>query len=186
MPVDGPVTSEFGTRKLSRRSATRMHKGIDISAPRGTTVVASADGVVVSVEKKHAYGRLVDVDHGNGIVTRYAHLDSACVLEGAAIKAGDPLGTVGRTGRTTGPNLHFEIIVNGKQVDPLQASLWSNGDLASAAHVLKKNNTAPQRSKAAVSSAAPQRGKAVASKPKGVNVASRGKRTASLSSNTLP
>ena len=200
MPVDGTITSHFGPRKLSRRGSTRMHKGIDISAPKGTTVVASASGTVIAVERKRAYGKLVDIDHGNGVVTRYAHLDSYCVLPGATVKVGDTLGTVGRSGRTTGPNLHFEIIKNGVQVDPLQATAWGTNfaEAASTGEPVKKS--APAVTKTTV--AKPGQSKTVAAAPHGkgaaklsgnkapaksqnVTVASRGKRS-SLTANTMP
>ena len=202
LPVSGQLTSEFGLRKLSRKSATRMHKGIDISAPKGTEVVASAGGTVVAAERHKAYGQVVDIDHGNGLVTRYAHLNSYCVVLGEQVQAGTPLGTVGRTGRTTGPNLHFETIVDGKQVDPLQTSLWANGFAAAtpALHMANMNSgrqvaevkTTPSRQAATVKSA-PKRHTTAnkrtpaksAARTSGLTVASKGKGSTS-SANTLP
>lgn len=124
VPLDMPITSEFGMRQLAGRS-TRMHKGVDISAPRGTPVSASGAGMVVFAGSNRAYGKMVEIDHGNGVTTRYAHLDKMLVKAGQAIEAGEEIGTVGRTGRTTGANLHFEVLVNDENVDPAQLLSWS-------------------------------------------------------------
>ena len=123
-PTSGPLSSTYGMRKLGGKKAARFHKGVDLNAKRGTSVVASASGVVTFVGKKDAYGKIVEIDHGNGLVTRYAHLDSFSVKQGARITAGKRIGTVGRTGRTTGPNLHFEVLVNNKHIDPLRLVRW--------------------------------------------------------------
>ncbi len=125
-PTDGDLSSEFGIRQLGRRSAVRMHKGVDFSAPRGTPVVASADGVVTSVGHNGAYGRIIEIDHGGGMSTRYAHLDAITIQEGAKVRAGRMIGTVGRTGRTTGANLHFEVLVDNVQINPMRAAAWTS------------------------------------------------------------
>ena len=125
IPVDGHLSSPFGMRHLSGKTKrVRMHTGIDISTARGTPVFAAAPGVVCFAGRWGAYGRVVEVDHGNGLVTRYAHLDSYTIDEGAKVASGEQIGTVGRSGRTTGANLHFETLVNGKAVNPMMAEMW--------------------------------------------------------------
>jgi murein DD-endopeptidase MepM/ murein hydrolase activator NlpD len=94
------------------------HDGIDIAAARGTTIPVGRAGVVVRAEKAGGYGNLVVVDHGDGVQTRYAHCDRLDVVPGQSVTPGDVLGTVGSTGRSTGPHLHFEIRVEGQPVDP--------------------------------------------------------------------
>lgn len=124
MPVEGRISSHFGPRKLRRERKVRMHNGIDIAARRGTPIVAPAGGEVIFTGVIAGYGRTVELDHGEGLVTRYAHLDKVAVSKGDTLAAGDKLGTVGRTGKTTGPNLHFEVILDGERVDPLALAMW--------------------------------------------------------------
>ncbi len=111
-PVIGKVYSRFGPRR------GRFHTGIDISAPRGTPIKAVADGRVVRAATRRGYGRSILIDHGNGTMTRYSHCDTMLCKAGDKIAAGQKIGTVGRTGRATGPHLHFEVIINGKHKDP--------------------------------------------------------------------
>jgi murein DD-endopeptidase MepM/ murein hydrolase activator NlpD len=112
-------------RRLSNKTKRgRMHTGIDITAARGTPVLAAASGVNCFAGRWGAYGKIVEIDHGNGLVTRYAHLDSYTIEEGAKIASGEQIGTVGRSGRTTGAHLHFETLVNGRTVDPMMAEMW--------------------------------------------------------------
>lgn len=116
-PLGQPVvSSSFGQRK------SRMHKGVDFAAPLGSDVLAVSDGVVVFVGRVRGYGRLVELAHDNGVVTRYAHLASFgdSVEVGALIPVGTVIGTVGTSGRTTGPNLHFEVLVANLPIDPLE------------------------------------------------------------------
>ena len=125
VPADGDISSFFGVRRLSAKTKrVRMHTGIDIKAARGAPVFAAASGVVCFVGRWSAYGKIVEIDHGNGLVTRYAHLDRHIVEQGATVDAGEQIGTVGRTGRTTGAHLHFETLVNGRTVDPMLAEIW--------------------------------------------------------------
>ncbi len=115
-PVDSTVasvSSNFGVR----RSGT-WHQGIDLSAPKGTPVRATAAGKVVVAERSGAYGRTVVVDHGNGVRTRYAHLKSIAVERGERVKAGEVIGKVGKSGNASGNHLHYEIVVDGTPVDP--------------------------------------------------------------------
>lgn len=96
----------------------RPHPGVDISADFGSPVVATADGRVTSAGSERGYGRLVEIDHGGGYVTRYAHLKSVNVRVGQPVERGDVLGDVGRSGLATGPNLHYEVIKDGRPENP--------------------------------------------------------------------
>jgi len=126
IPVDGEFSSLFGPRRLSGKTKRfRMHTGVDIRAPQGTPVLAPASGIVSYARAWANYGKVVEIDHGNGLVTRYAHLDSHTVAEGDMVETGDQIGAVGRTGRATGMHLHFETLVNGRYVDPLMAEMWA-------------------------------------------------------------
>lgn len=114
-----PVTSEFGPRKDTRAHTWRRHTGVDLSAPKGTAVFATAPGrVVYGGRDRGGYGKLVKVDHGNGVETWYAHLSRRAVRDGERVRRGQRLGRVGKTGRTTGPHLHYEVRVDGTPVDP--------------------------------------------------------------------
>jgi len=120
LPLEQPVlSSAFGVRK------NRMHKGVDFSAPVGSEVRAVATGVVTFAGRMSGYGRLVEIVHADGTATRYAHLASfgGSVAVGAAVIAGTVIGTVGTSGRTTGPNLHFEVLVANRAIDPLERLL---------------------------------------------------------------
>jgi murein DD-endopeptidase MepM/ murein hydrolase activator NlpD len=111
-PVSGVVTSGFGWRW------GRMHEGIDISAPAGSTVRAVAAGTVIYAGWMGGYGNLTIVDHGNGLATAYAH-QSAIYVGGGSVSQGTAIGAVGCTGSCTGNHLHFEVRVNGSAVDPM-------------------------------------------------------------------
>jgi murein DD-endopeptidase MepM/ murein hydrolase activator NlpD len=111
-PVSGVVTSGFGWRW------GRMHEGIDISAPTGTSVRAVASGTVIYAGWMGGYGQIVVIDHGNGLATAYAHLSSIWI-SGGPVSQGQGVGAVGCTGSCTGPHLHFEVRVNGSAVDPM-------------------------------------------------------------------
>ncbi|MGL4875885.1 MAG: M23 family metallopeptidase [Clostridium sp.] len=109
----GIITSAFGERW------GKMHKGLDISRDSGDDVVACLDGVVKSrFFEAEGYGNIVILDHGNGYESRYAHMSKFNVNIGDKVKAGDKVGSVGSTGKSTGPHLHFEIRVNDKPIDP--------------------------------------------------------------------
>jgi murein DD-endopeptidase MepM/ murein hydrolase activator NlpD len=111
-PTEGRLFSKYGPRR------GRFHSGIDISAPRGTPIKAAAAGTVVRAAWRGGYGRTILVDHGNGSMTRYAHCDKMLCRAGDSVAAGQKIGTVGRSGRSTGYHLHFEIIINGKHQNP--------------------------------------------------------------------
>ncbi|MDR0466929.1 MAG: M23 family metallopeptidase, partial [Deltaproteobacteria bacterium] len=125
IPTDGSISSYYGMRRNSSRSKyVRMHTGVDIRAAQGTPVLAAAAGVSISVGNWAGYGKVVEIDHGNGLVTRYAHLGNYNLVVGDMVASGDQIGTIGRTGRSTGFHLHFETLVNGKYVDPMMAAMW--------------------------------------------------------------
>ena len=118
-PTKGQKTSEFGMRKHPISGAHAMHQGLDIAAPTGTPVQATKAGKVVAAgHDADGAGNYVVVDHGGGVKSKYFHLDEINVKEGQELKAGQQLGTVGSTGDSTGPHLHFEVHVNGQAVDP--------------------------------------------------------------------
>ena len=112
------VTSVFGRRRDPFNGRIAFHRGIDLAADRGTAIYAPAAGEVVRVGRKGGYGNTIDIDHGNGVVTRYAHLHAYLVKRGTTVRPGQRIGLMGRTGRATGVHLHYEVIVDGRHVDP--------------------------------------------------------------------
>lgn len=118
-PVRGWVTSNFGPRRLYK-GRVRFHAGLDIAANLGTPVVASGDGSVLFVGYKPGLGRTVILDHGYGITTIYGHNSRLLVKAGDRVKRGDNIAKVGRSGRATGPHLHYEVVVDGVPTDPMQ------------------------------------------------------------------
>lgn len=119
-PVIGAISSLFGMRHDPFTGERELHKGIDIAVPQGTEIYPAADGVVIFSGYKKGYGNTVEVRHGNGVVTRYAHCHKNLVKQGDAIKTSDPIGESGSSGRSTGPHLHFEVIKDGLHVDPIR------------------------------------------------------------------
>ena len=117
-PVDGWITSRFGYRKSPFTGQREFHKGLDIATRKKTPIVAPAAGVLTFVGRKGFLGKVVVIDHGYGIVTRYAHLYKALKKKGDRVKRGDKIALVGNTGRTTGPHLHYEVRLNGVPVNP--------------------------------------------------------------------
>jgi murein DD-endopeptidase MepM/ murein hydrolase activator NlpD len=115
----GYISSFFGKRTDPFTGRTAFHKGVDFAGKKGAEVVAVASGVVIWSGPRYGYGQLVEVNHGNGYVTRYAHNDDNLVAVGDTVKKGQMIARMGATGRATGPNLHFEVLRNGKVVDPL-------------------------------------------------------------------
>ena len=113
------ITSPYGMRRHPILRTNRMHTGVDIGAPNGASIVAVDHGCVVKVGWYGAYGRVVMVDHGNGIVTMYAHTSAALVNVGDPVQKGQTIAKVGSTGWSTGPHLHFEVRINGKYTNPL-------------------------------------------------------------------
>jgi murein DD-endopeptidase MepM/ murein hydrolase activator NlpD len=120
-PVDrANLTSTFGVRTDPFRATAAMHPGIDLAAPLGTPVYATADGVVDRSEwNDGGYGNLIEIDHGQGIQTRYGHLSQRIAQPGQAVHRGDLIGLMGSTGRSTGSHLHYEVRVAGQAIDPI-------------------------------------------------------------------
>ncbi|MBL8312811.1 MAG: M23 family metallopeptidase [Rubrivivax sp.] len=117
-PVDGPAGSGFGVRTDPFNGRPALHAGLDFPAEPGTPVYAAAGGMVSANEWHAAYGNLLEIDHGNGLKTRYAHNASVDVALGALVRRGQLVARVGNTGRSTGPHLHFEVLVDGAPQDP--------------------------------------------------------------------
>jgi len=117
----GLVTSGFGPRLHPIDGEVRFHTGIDLRAPEGTPIHAAAAGVVKSAGPRGGYGQAVEIDHGDGVSTLYAHASAVDVKPGDRIEEGQALGWVGQTGRTTGPHLHFEVRLEGRPIDPKKA-----------------------------------------------------------------
>lgn len=121
-PVKGTITMSFGETSGVLGKDRPSHEGVDIKAARGSFVRAAGDGKVTDATERYrgqtAWGNVVVIDHGHGLVTRYAHLDSYRVKKGDTVDAGDVIGVVGSTGRSTGPHLHFEVIQDGLAIDP--------------------------------------------------------------------
>jgi murein DD-endopeptidase MepM/ murein hydrolase activator NlpD len=130
-PVDGPVGSGFGFRSDPFSGRAALHTGLDFPAETGTAVHAAAGGVVLMTEFHPEYGKLVELDHGNGLVTRYAHNAKVLVKAGDLIKRGQVIAEVGTSGRSTGAHLHFEVLVDGVPQNP--AKFLAGGDAALAA-----------------------------------------------------
>ena len=128
LPLSGEylLTSSFGVRADPLTHLPSMHEGIDFVAPVGTPVMVTAPGQVLRAEYLGAYGNMVEVSHEDGFVTRYAHLKSISVRPGQSLDRLDPVGTLGNTGRSTGPHLHYEVILRGHPMHPAKAlAVWS-------------------------------------------------------------
>jgi len=124
LPVIGAIASRFSrTRRHPLLHVIRPHLGVDVAARRGTQITAPAPGRVAFVGRKFGFGLVVEIDHGGGVLTRYAHCGTALVGAGARVERGVPIATVGASGLATGPHLHYEVLVNGRQVDPLRYKL---------------------------------------------------------------
>lgn len=119
-PLAGWLTSSFGNRRDPLNGGDDFHAGLDIAADKGTPVRATADGTVEMANYNGNYGNCVVISHGFGIGTRFGHLSGYAVAAGQKVKRGDVIGYVGSTGRTTGPHLHYEILINGQPINPLR------------------------------------------------------------------
>lgn len=125
LPFNNPspasdITSRFGNRLDPFLGRLALHAGIDFRASVGTPIVATAPGTVITAGRNGGYGNMVEIDHGNGITTRYAHLSNILVNVGDKITSGEAIGRSGSTGRSTGPHLHYEVRLNGEAVDPMR------------------------------------------------------------------
>jgi murein DD-endopeptidase MepM/ murein hydrolase activator NlpD len=119
LPIAGAWdASSFGWRQDPFTGERALHEGVDFSADSGTPIMAAASGVVIMAERHSSYGNVVEIDHGDGLTTRYAHASKLLVKVGAVVKRGQEIAEVGSTGRSTGPHLHFEVRVEGVAQNP--------------------------------------------------------------------
>jgi murein DD-endopeptidase MepM/ murein hydrolase activator NlpD len=118
-PVTGRISSIFGLRRFFNEQERNPHSGLDIAAPEGTDIKTTADGTVIEAGDFFFSGNMVYIDHGQGLISLYAHLSRVDVKPGDVLRRGDILGAVGQTGRVTGAHLHFAVMANGVLVDPL-------------------------------------------------------------------
>ena len=119
-PTRGWISSKFGWRISPFTNQREFHKGLDICARLGSPVIAPADGIVSSITTDYGYGKMLIINHGHGIKTMYAHLSKILVKKGQFVKRGQKIALVGKSGKTTGPHLHYEVRVNGIAVNPLR------------------------------------------------------------------
>jgi murein DD-endopeptidase MepM/ murein hydrolase activator NlpD len=131
------VTSSFGYRRDPFTGQPAMHMGLDFRGPIGAPIYAAAKGVVSFVGRRSGYGNVVEINHGNGLMTRYAHMSAFRTKVGQRVAAGQTIGAIGSTGRSTGPHLHFEVRINDRAVNPRTF-------LETAPHVLEEIRRAPQ------------------------------------------
>jgi len=117
-PASGWETSGFGYRKSPFTGLREFHKGLDIASRQGTPIIATADGIVSYTGYKGLLGKTLVIDHGHGMMTRYGHAHEILVETGDVVKRGEKIATIGSTGRSTGPHLHYEVLLNGIRVNP--------------------------------------------------------------------
>jgi murein DD-endopeptidase MepM/ murein hydrolase activator NlpD len=119
-PIRGQISEGFGQRLDPFSGEGAFHSGVDIRAPLGTRVDAGGDGIILEAGWDAGYGNAILMDHGNGLATRYGHLSKIFVVVGQEVKRGQVIGAVGVTGKTTGPHLHYEVLVNDTPVNPMK------------------------------------------------------------------
>lgn len=133
MPLsNAALTSDFGMRTHPVLGGRRSHNGIDLAAPTGTPIHATADGMVSRADRYSSYGLYVQIEHGAALETRYAHMSRIAVAAGERVRKGDIIGYVGSTGRSTGPHLHYEVRVEGEAVNPIPYMVETAAQLALA------------------------------------------------------
>ena len=118
IPVKGRLSSPFGLRRYFNKQPRKPHSGIDIAAPEGTPIVSPADGIIITTGEYFFNGNTVFIDHGQGLVTMYCHMSKITVNPGDKVKQGQQIGAIGKTGRVTGPHLHWAVSMNDVRVDP--------------------------------------------------------------------
>ena len=154
----GHLGSAFGWRIDPFTGRSALHTGLDYQADPGTPILAAAGGVVVTAEVHPAYGNMVEIDHGNNLVTRYAHASKFWVKKGDLVKRGQKVADVGSTGRSTGPHLHFEVLVQGVPQDPRRfLAAGKDANPAALQQVLAQANQVPAPGQAGMAAAQPQR-----------------------------
>jgi murein DD-endopeptidase MepM/ murein hydrolase activator NlpD len=117
--AEGYISSYFGARQDPFDGSEAIHKGVDFAGAMGSLVLSVATGIVTRAESSNGYGTLVEINHGNGFVTRYGHNQKVLVAVGDAVVRGQPIALMGSTGRSTGPHVHFEVLRNGQHLNPL-------------------------------------------------------------------
>ena len=133
MPLAGAaLTSDYGMRTHPVLGGRRRHNGVDLAAPTGTPIYATADGIVSRADRFSTYGLYVSIEHGASLQTRFAHMSRIAVSAGERVKKGDIIGYVGSTGRSTGPHLHYEVRVDGQPVNPIPYMVESEAQQAFA------------------------------------------------------
>ncbi len=116
----GWISSYYGMRVDPFTGLQAMHKGVDLAGKNGSEVIASAAGVITWAGERYGYGQLIEINHGNGYVTRYGHNSKILVQTGDEVEKGQPIALMGSSGRSTGPHVHYEVIKNGRVVDPIK------------------------------------------------------------------
>lgn len=119
LPAQGPISSPFGLKRFFNEQPRRPHSGIDIAAARGSDIIAPADGEIILTGNFFFNGNSIFIDHGQGLITMYCHMDQLDSNTGDIVKAGDIIGKVGSTGRATGPHLHWTVSLNNSRIEPL-------------------------------------------------------------------
>lgn len=118
LPVEGRLSSPFGLRRYFNKQPRKPHSGLDIAAPEGTIIKAPADGTIISTGNYFFNGNTIFIDHGQGLVTMYCHMNKIDIQPGQKVRQGDVIGKVGMTGRVTGPHLHWGVSLNNTRVEP--------------------------------------------------------------------
>jgi len=146
-PVEGPVGSGFGFRLDPFSGRAALHTGLDFPSDVGTPILAAAAGIVIVSQPHPAYGQMIEIDHGNALVTRYAHASKLLVKTGTMVRRGQKIAEVGNSGRSTGPHLHFEVMLSGVQQNPTR---FLNGQVTAPTMVADGAKQRAAKRKAAV------------------------------------